>query len=120
MEVNYAPSGPSFHGDNVPTEIDLKLTFQELVIFTANDFDEKTGDYVPPGFAPKPAEIPSVPAPGALHPVPPGGFGDNSVAQLQAKVNAEVGADVPRTDPSRKLGTVQLPAFVDPRRPNRP
>lgn len=56
MEVNYAPSGPSFHGDNVPTEIDLKLTFQELVIFTANDFDPVTGDYVEPGLTPAPRD----------------------------------------------------------------
>lgn len=122
MEVNYAPSGPSFHVDNVPTEIELKLTFQELVIFTANDFDDE-GNYKSPGTAPKPAEVsaPSAPAtPGALAPVPPGGFGDNSVAQRQAKVNAEVGADVPITDPSRKIGTKTSGPFVDPQRPNRP
>jgi hypothetical protein len=125
MEVNYAPSGPSFHGDNVPTEIDLKLTFQELVIFTADDFDD-AGNYKSPGMAAAPAVATST---AALAPVPPGGFGDNSVTQQRAKVEADIGRQDrdPRgaltlapTDPRLKLGIVQLPAFVDPRRPNRP
>lgn len=120
MEVNYAPSGPSFHGDNVPTEIDLKLQFQEIVIFTADDFDD-AGNYKQPGMAAAPAVATST---AALAPVPPGGFGDNSVAQQRAKVEADVGRQDrdPRgsltlapTDPRLKLGTVQLPAFVDPR-----
>jgi len=55
MEVNYAPSGPSFHGDNVPTEIELKLQFQEIVIFTADDFDD-AGNYKSPGMAAAPRE----------------------------------------------------------------
>jgi len=125
MEVNYAPSGPSFHGDNVPTEIDLKLTFQELVIFTANDFDD-AGNYKSPGMAAAPAVATST---AALAPVPPGGFGDNSVTQQRAKVEADIGRQDrdPRgaltlapTDPRLKLGIVQLPKFVDPKRPNRP
>jgi hypothetical protein len=108
MEVNYAPSGPSFHGDNVPTEIDLKLTFQELVIFTANDFDEKTGDYVPPGFAPKPADMPVANTSSA------GGFYESGSAKLRAKIEADVGREdrdpvggfLPPTDPRLKQGTL--------------
>jgi len=107
MEVNYAPSGPSFHGDNVPTEIELKLQFQELVIFTANDFDD-AGNYQAPGTSPKPPDMPVANTSSA------GGFYESGSAKLRAKIEADVGREdrdpvggfLPPTDPRLKQGTL--------------
>jgi hypothetical protein len=39
MSVNYAPSGiPSFFRDNMPTEVELSLSFQEIQIRTSGDY----------------------------------------------------------------------------------
>jgi len=51
MEVNYSPSGPAFHKNNAPAEISLTLQFQEIVVFTADDFDEQ-GDFTTSGSTP--------------------------------------------------------------------
>lgn len=39
MSVNYAPSGiPSFFRDNMPTEVELSMSFQEIQIRTSGDY----------------------------------------------------------------------------------
>jgi len=50
MEANYAPSGPSFHRNGAPAEISLSLQFQEIVVFTGNDFDSE-GTFIENGMS---------------------------------------------------------------------
>lgn len=42
MNINYAPNGvPSFFKDDMPTDVELSLTFQEIQIRTSADYDER-------------------------------------------------------------------------------
>lgn len=44
MQVNHAPTSPSFHRNGAPSEIKLSLTFSEIEYFTGDDF-KTNGDF---------------------------------------------------------------------------